>query len=340
MFDSNTIEGNQNYPPKDLDVYQKSWEIVKNKLPILYPEDKHPVPDKLNAIISNNTEKSADLYRTIVKIFHEDKLKYGFSDEMISQILSSKDTDPEILSSNQKSKLNDLLHTTFKNAIETFIKDYELTFLEKDSLTGLNNRVGFQRNLERIISEMVSERNEEEQNTETKRTVPIRQLAILMLDLNNFKQVNDNFGHPAGDKALIDVANIMKETFRATDILARFGGDEFGVALPIYELNDDSQLFDPEILYQSISSKRNNIQLEINGKNIEIKVTACGGLLIVNQEELKSLFPHDENGNIIINGETIKTAAEKLIVISDAAETKAKNSSDKNSLTLTSITQG
>lgn len=59
-----------------------------------------------------------------------------------------------------------------------------------------------------------------------------RPLACLMIDVNNFKQVNDRLGHPTGDLILKHVAEELKTLLRQTDVLARFGGDEFIVALP------------------------------------------------------------------------------------------------------------
>jgi len=59
-----------------------------------------------------------------------------------------------------------------------------------------------------------------------------RPLACLMIDVNGFKQVNDRLGHPAGDLVLKQVAQELKTLLRQSDILARFGGDEFIAALP------------------------------------------------------------------------------------------------------------
>lgn len=87
----------------------------------------------------------------------------------------------------------------------------------KDDLTGLFNR--------RLLSHLF-EHWWEELATEH------RQMALLILDLDRFKEVNDSYGHLAGDVVLRRVAEILRHTFRGDDILIRFGGDEFVVLLP------------------------------------------------------------------------------------------------------------
>ncbi|MCC6544295.1 MAG: sensor domain-containing diguanylate cyclase [Nitrospirae bacterium] len=57
-------------------------------------------------------------------------------------------------------------------------------------------------------------------------------LSCMMIDLDNFKRVNDTYGHQAGDKVLKDVAKVLKKSVRETDIIARYGGEEFSVILP------------------------------------------------------------------------------------------------------------
>src|SRR3989339_582268 len=61
--------------------------------------------------------------------------------------------------------------------------------------------------------------------------------AVLFLDLDNFKYINDSLGHQAGDKLLIAIADLLKERLRETDILARLGGDEFAIILPHADVN-------------------------------------------------------------------------------------------------------
>lgn len=70
-----------------------------------------------------------------------------------------------------------------------------------------------------------------------------------MMDLDRFKQVNDTFGHPAGDDLLRQVADRLSTTLRETDILARLGGDEFAIV----QINDANQSKAVELLLRGSS---------------------------------------------------------------------------------------
>ena len=114
--------------------------------------------------------------------------------------------------------------------ILTTIADYAAITIEKiyylglvknmaevDATTGVFNRRNFDEQLQKEI-----ERCKRYGNT----------LALLMLDIDDLKKINDNSGHPAGDDVLKDIASIMKKNIRKIDIAARYGGDEFAVIMP------------------------------------------------------------------------------------------------------------
>jgi len=90
-----------------------------------------------------------------------------------------------------------------------------------DHLTGLANRREFERVIEREVA--LSERHG-------------RQLAVMMIDVDNLKKINDRNGHGAGDAALRLVAQELLRVVRASDVCGRLGGDEFGVSMPETDL--------------------------------------------------------------------------------------------------------
>jgi len=94
----------------------------------------------------------------------------------------------------------------------------------EDALTGLPNRRLFQQSLVRYARPQAGGRADGDR--------PVRGFALLYLDLDRFKEVNDTLGHPVGDCLLQAVALRIKQSLRADDLAARLGGDEFAVILP------------------------------------------------------------------------------------------------------------
>ena len=105
----------------------------------------------------------------------------------------------------------------------TFKQSYEQEIwwqTNHDALTGLPNRHQFQNVLEKMLKNAT--RNE-------------RQCAVLMIDLDKFKDVNDSYGHDVGDKLIIKAASRLNRCIRESDLLARLGGDEFVVGLTNFD---------------------------------------------------------------------------------------------------------
>lgn len=92
-----------------------------------------------------------------------------------------------------------------------------------DQLTGALNRKGMQETLEKEVARM------------RRRDAA---LCVALIDVDNFKALNDTLGHQAGDKALVHLAEVIRETLRPQDSLARYGGEEFLVILPDTRLED------------------------------------------------------------------------------------------------------
>jgi diguanylate cyclase (GGDEF)-like protein len=107
-----------------------------------------------------------------------------------------------------------------------------------DELTGLVNR--------RRFNEALDDEIERSQRLGTT-------LSVLLADLDDFKRINDRFGHPAGDQALRDFANLLRVHLRDIDVAGRLGGEEFGVILPETDL--DGALTVAERLRRHVESR-------------------------------------------------------------------------------------
>jgi len=130
-----------------------------------------------------------------------------------------------------------------------------------DNLTNIANRYSLE---ERAAASMLKASNNGQH------------IAFLFIDLNDFKLINDQYGHDIGDKVLIKATQSIKENIRASDFVARFGGDEFVVILENYNLDKIKVN-----LIESIQASLNK-NIEIDG--ITIKLSASIGT---------SIYPHD-----------------------------------------------
>ena len=130
-----------------------------------------------------------------------------------------------------------------------------------DELTGLPNRVSFRDEIERLL----------------KKPRPEGELsALLFVDLDQFKQVNDTLGHPCGDQLLCAVAGRLRDMLRPEDFVARFGGDEFVVFQRCIRSNEEAATLARRIVDQlSERYKINNHLVEI-GASVGIAMTAPG----------------------------------------------------------------
>jgi len=127
-----------------------------------------------------------------------------------------------------------------------------------DALTGLDNRLSMMRDLEHALDR-------------TLRTD--KSLALLLLDLDRFKEVNDTHGHPAGDEVLREVARRLRQVVRKSDLVSRLGGDEF--AIVIEDITGIDQVLQvAEKVIKSLSS-------EIRYKDLTLSIGTSIGIALV-----------------------------------------------------------
>lgn len=140
----------------------------------------------------------------LIIIFFVVKSLYNFIDNIKNKqkLQATQTTELELL----RWTYNEMFDMAMEN--ENFLRQQA----EHDELTGLINRTAF-----KSILKALKESNET--------------VAFIMLDVDKFKEINDEFGHTVGDKVLKTVAQILESSFRSTDFAARLGGDEFAVVL-------------------------------------------------------------------------------------------------------------
>ena len=132
---------------------------------------------------------------------------------------------------------------------------------QTDALTQALNRAGFEDGARRVLAAPAGQR-----------------VALLCLDLDKFKPVNDQHGHPTGDALLKAVALRLRHALRPADLVARLGGDEFAVLLPQLHGSDDAATVSAKLL-QAISAPYHIGELELEiGVSIGYAVATTGSV--------------------------------------------------------------
>lgn len=213
-------------------------------------------------------------------------------------MLSSADGEDDIVNALEfgvddyvtKPYIAKVLLARIRTSLRIMEKNRELEILAcTDHLTTINNRRHFYDLAEKVISQ--SKRNGQE-------------VVVAMFDIDDFKLVNDHYGHESGDNVLIDFAGLMRTTFRDYDVLGRVGGEEFAVCMP--DVSVELALKACERLRQAVEEHQVPIVLpaQLQAKNISVTVSI--GLASARAEMLdltgllrradKSLYRAKQNG--------------------------------------------
>ena len=231
----------------------------------LYAEEEKII-SRANEFISleeiNNVQKLQAEYKNLLdnykKLFKQSKRLIRMSDKMEAELAITK---AELEKYSKKLKMQ---ATT-------------------DTLTGLANR----RKITELLKEEIKKLEEDNNNN----------FIIIMLDIDFFKKVNDNYGHPMGDEVIKKVSNHMQDKVGSEGIVGRFGGEEF---LTILYNNDIQQA---ALLADQIRNDIERKKIEFEGKQISVTVSmgiACSVETVVYQELLNKaderLYKAKENG--------------------------------------------
>ncbi|MCX7614811.1 MAG: GGDEF domain-containing protein [Clostridiales bacterium] len=175
--------------------------------------------------------------------------------ETSNQMLEESNADLE----EQNTKLQEL----------NYIKEYEAN---TDFLTGIFNR--------RYIDEILQSSLKEKANNEK------MEISILLIDIDHFKQINDQWGHKVGDSVLKQIAFLIKNSIRSVDIAGRFGGDEFIIILPNTDLRHAKYIAD--------RLRKKAFQTEFMEYDIDLKVTLSIGCTqwkgVPNEYDIKAMI--------------------------------------------------
>lgn len=161
----------------------------------------------------------------------------------------------------------------------------------KDPLTGLYNRAAMNDALSREIK--LARRNKS----------PV---SLILIDIDHFKTINDTYGHSVGDTVLRSLASTITSCIRTTDILARFGGEEFSIVL------NNTDVAGAKLLAERIGQAARSASCEVNGKPV-VYTISLGVATLQTQDDERSLFERADKGLY----EAKRAGRDRVVVKSD-----------------------
>ena len=211
------------------------------------------------------------------------KIREEFDKDELSVIVLSASDTPSLSSQFISVGANDFLNKPYSEIelitrinsnlelLELFEKTRDMA--NKDFMTGSYNRRYF---------------FEAGQSIFAKAKRAQKDIAVAMFDIDKFKNINDTYGHDVGDVAIIEVANILNKHLRQSDLVARFGGEEFCVLL------ENITLDEIEVLFEEIRLVFEKNIIKVN--NLEISFTTSIGICYGMEDDLESMIKKSDEG--------------------------------------------
>lgn len=253
----------------EIDTQKKKMEVVIEEGKSFYcKKNIEESPDLCRAVRTKNDVLSIDYHTSCIYFEEKEKFHYCLNSEItkdiqlvINFVLESEEEIEELKEkiSFIKSYINEATPSIEVKLLLTALQESAL----RDGLTGLYNR----KFIEEYIKRLVLQAKREEFN-----------IGVLLLDMDHFKAVNDEYGHDIGDKVLKELSRILTETVRETDFVIRYGGEEFVILL----INVDSEESALAIA-EKIRKKVENNEIDVYA-GAKLRKTVSVGL---------SMFPSD-----------------------------------------------
>ncbi len=199
----------------------------------------HDAQDRLKTMLATFVDRLADFSETTSS--YHDKIELcveriskasdiGQLSDVLAEVMQETRTI-QLNAQRSRDEMREMRHRVDESEKEMQRLQHELEqtseMIRTDALTGALNRKGMDDALEREVARAV------------RHEAP---LCLGLLDIDNFKKLNDTYGHQVGDRALIHLSAVVRETLRPQDTLARYGGEEFLILLPDTSLDDAVQI--------------------------------------------------------------------------------------------------
>jgi diguanylate cyclase (GGDEF)-like protein len=275
-------------PMADITDISKSPGVQNSRLMVSYPENMTDVTNMSIHVMgvlqsTLELEKLIELFDDeMAAVVPHDHLSYQNQDENIkfdigktarhsstySLVLFGKNMGELTISRN--SKFVDVEIHKIESLISALIYPLRNALLYKqavekaysDPLTGLNNRAAFDKSIEQEID--LAKRHG-------------HTLSLMMLDLDRFKQINDNYGHIVGDAVLKSFADCIMECMRSSDIVFRYGGEEFVILLR------NTQIAGAQLLAERM--RKNVEEMKFDYNNIKLNISVSIGLAELQEDD-------------------------------------------------------
>ena len=225
-------------------------------------------PNIFTDLQSNLSNNDYQLWQEKIEIALDQSIAFDINLEIITKGNESRWL--RVMSDGKKEDNDDFIIGTIQDITEKVLSDklieYQASF---DSLTDLPNRRTYQHELQKSIK--LARRNNQ-------------QLAVLFIDLDRFKPINDNHGHHAGDIVLIEAALRLKHLVRETDTVSRLSGDEFAIILNNINHQNDALVITKKI------SKKMQLPYRIDKFDVHLSVSIGIALYPEDAEEADSLL--------------------------------------------------